>query len=598
MDIMVKQRKLSNLKTIGKFEKWILLILLSVNNITVANAKIFDATVKPSISISQIYSDNLNYGYDQSGLKAGTPHKQEGFVTQLSPGISIARKGPHSEFNMNYRLQSLFYQDINLNTQLFNQLQMTSHTELFRNSLYLDTSSTISQSNLSSIGGFSPDNISRTYNQGYTTYRNFRISPYWIIHYDGYVDGEARFTYFNFGNSGTSGVNTNQIIGNGNLNSNSYQQSINLRNGKKLSIFGWRLSLNNQDQHNEGASSEIFSNSSIKFRSANGEVSYRLGIYDLNAFIQTGYYDNSYPSNLSTNNGFYLTPGISWTPSQKFQIAVGYGYNANFTNLTWKPSQRTSLQFSYRSSNVGGSNTGGTYGFGGLATGSGLVGTGFDMNSNSASGGALGAAVAGDAFNGMFQHRTRTTLLNASYTTTISTIQQYLSNQSTFTTPTDLSGNPIGQTTANNRDISLPNLNNDVFTSKNARLSLTWSLRKSNITISVYKNNISYALNVNRPQDIYGVSASMIWHFSQRMSATFQGTWQNSQYNNSNITTIGNNKTEYYSASLMVIRQISPSISGYLQYSYYQFNNGSSNNSLNSGTFDQNRVTASVNIIF
>jgi hypothetical protein len=48
----------------------------------------------------------------------------------------------------------------------------------------------------------------------------------------------------------------------------------------------------------------------------------------------------------------------------------------------------------------------------------------------------------------------------------------------------------------------------------------------------------------------------------------------------------------------MVTRQITSSINGYLQYSYYQINNGNSNNSLNSGSFDQNRVTASVNINF
>jgi hypothetical protein len=437
-------------------------------------------------------------------------------------------------------------------------------------------------------------------NTGYTTYRSLRISPYWQVHYNGLVEGEVRISYSNFGNSGSSGYNVNQPVSGVNLNSNSHQQSINLKNGKRLSVFDWRLGLNNQEQFNQGASSAILDNSTIRFRAANGEISYRIGVYDLNAFVQAGYYDNSYPGMLTKHNGSYFTPGLSWTPNPKFQFAVGYGYNAYFTNITWQPSQRTSMQFSYRNSQVGGSNTGGNYGFGGLLTGNGAS-AGYDLSTSSASGGAMGSTIGGTTFNSIIKHQTRTTLWTSSYITTTGTVQQLLTNLSTFTSPTDLAGNPIGDTTANNRITYLPNLTNDVIISKRASLSVSCFTSKTNFTILGFHNNISYELSSSRPQDIYGFNATWNWRFAKKMNASLQGSWQMSQNIAGSTLLINNGNTEFMNASIIITRQVSSFITAYLQYSYYHSNSNNLNNTGNSislGNYDANRVTASLNVRF
>jgi hypothetical protein len=599
MDIMGKVKKL-----ISTLEYYISVkngfaLMLTVGFFPIASAKVFEATLAPYIAISQIYSDNLTYGYPSASLQQNTP--QGGFVTEITPGLSVIRKGSRSDFNLHYRLQTLNYEGVSINNKLFNQLQMTSKTEIIDDSLFIDSTSTISQANLSSTGGFSPDNIGRAVNTGYTTYRTLRISPYWQVHYNGLVEGEVRISYYNFGNSGSAGSNGSQPISAVNLNSNSYQQSINLKNGKRITGFGWRLGLNNQEQYNQGASTAILANSTIRFRAANGEVSYRLGVYDLNAFVQAGYYDNSYPGISTTHNGAYLTPGLSWIPSPKFQLAVGYGYNAYFTNLTWHPSQRTTMQFNYRNSQVGGSNTGGIYGFGGLLTGSG-AGAGFDLSTSSASGGAMGSTIGGTTFNSIVKHQTRTTSWTSSYITTTGTVQQLLTNLSTFSTPTDLTGSPIGETTANNRVTYLPNLNNDVIISKKASISLSWFTSKTNITIFGFHNNISYELGSSRPQDIYGFNAVWNWRFAKKMSASLQGSWQVSQYSNGSLLTSNNGSTQFVTGSLIITRQVSSFITAYLQYSYYHSNNDNLNNTGNSlsnlGNYDANRVTASLNVRF
>ena len=600
MVIMGNQKKLNKFKLSTSITKVFIGFILSIGSLQVANAKIFDATLKPFFTVSQIYSDNLSF---ESTSAAGATSPLGGFVTELSPGFSLIRNGPHSKYNVNYRLQFLGYEGIDWSPRLFNQLQMSSNTELIDNSLYVDSSSNISQANLYAVGSISPDNIGRSSSVPYVTYRTFRLSPYWRINYGGYVNGEARFTYSNFGNSNPSFTTVNNPSNNNySFDSNSYQESINLQNGNRLTSIGWRLSLNNQVQDNQGAAQlAVLSNSTIRFRSANFEVSNRIGMYDLTAFLQGGYYDNSYPGNLTTHNGAYLTPGLSWTPSPKLQWAVGYGYNAYFTNLTWKPSQRTTLQFSYRNSQVGGSNAAGGYGLGGLAGIGTTNGQGFEMNSG-ASGGALGSAVGGTSYNGMFQHRTRTTTSTITYVTATSTLQQLLTNQSTFTTPTDINGNPTGIATANNINTSLNNLNNDVFVSKNARASLSWYLSKNTFSLSAFYGNISYAIGFTAPQDSYGVTTNWNWRFSQRTSANVQFNWTSNTIVDNTGFTRANQTTNLITTSFVLTRQISPEVSANLQYNYFQARSSnvsiSGSNPFNLGNFDSNRITAAINIRF
>ena len=597
--IMDKQKKLINfLNKKNRFSKG-LVIVFTVIYLPVANGKLFGFRLSPYFTLNQIYSDNLTYGYGSTNSLINEP--VGGFVTELLPGVNIVRNSSRSSFNLNYRLQFQNYEGIDIEPRVFNQLQMTGKTEIYNKSLFVDSSSTISQSNLSAQGGFSPDNVGRALGAGYTTYRAFRISPYWLINSNRFVNGEIRFAYSSFGNNGSADLNIGQPTNTINLDSNTYQQTVSLRNGKHFQTIGWRVIVNNQEQYNQGAAVNTFDNSIIRFRSVNGEISYKLGLYDLNAFVQSGYYDNSYPSNLATNNGLYITPGLSWIPSSKFQLAIGYGYNANFSNITWHPSERTTFQFSYRDSKVGGSNNGGLYGIGGVTTAN-FSTPGFDTNSGSASGGAMGSTIGGTSYNGVFQHRTRTILFNTSYITTSGTAQQFLSSIPTFTQSTDINGIPVGDPVANSRLINLFNLNNDVMVIKRAQLSLTWYLQKTTFTMTGFQNNISYVSGAYPPQDMYGFNANWTWRFAQRMNASIGGTWQTSEFSNGSNLTGGNRRTDFASVALTITRQLSSFSTAYLQFNHYQSDynglTGISSISNNLGNYESNRITASINIRF
>jgi hypothetical protein len=488
---------------------------------------------------------------------------------------------------------------------------MSSKTELFNDSIFVDSSSTLGQINSSAIGAVSSSNLYQTGN--FTDYRTFRLSPYWTPHLNGYAEGELRLSYSYFANNNTHNTSSSTGTGIGNLGSDSYQESLHLKSGRKFNASGatWRLSLNNQEQHNQSSSS-----SAVRFRSYNGELSHVL-INDINAFTQIGYYDNQYSGSITAKNGLYVTPGLSWTPSPNFSLAAGYGYKAYFGNVNWHPSEHTSFQLNYRNSQVGGSNYGipgfgggglsSGYGYGGLATSSTAI-AGFDYNpvgGTTAAGstsptGALGANNAGSTWNGSLNHRTRTTNWTASYYTATTTIQQILSSSPTFTAQHDAFGNPITELTPIERAVNTPNLTDGIIISKRAQGSVTWTLSKSNLYLSFYHNDLNYSSGTSRPQTILGVTASWNWRFSSRMNAILQGTWQTSDYHGGRTSvSSGPTSTDYLTASISLSRQLSSFATGSLQFFHSQANsNGLSGISSTSNSYDVNRVVASVSVNF
>jgi len=591
-----------------------------------AFARVLGVDVKPSVSVSQMYSDNLRY-QNSSTVGNGT-QPLGGFVTQIAPDLSLSRKSSRLDFNLNARLQYLYYEGVDIDPRLYPQLQMGTHAELYDDSLFLDSSSTVGQGNGSSVGGFNPTNVSVPTNSNSTTYRNVRISPYWKPHLRGYAEGEVRVGYIRFDNSNSNnGIGTSQTTGSiPNLASDSFQESVYFQNGKEFDSTGmtWRMNFNNQQQNRQGSSSTI-STSNIRFRAVNGEVSYKL-INDISAFVQTGYYDNAYSGTATPNNGFYMTPGVSWLPSPHFSLSAGYGINAYFSTLTWHPSQQTYLQVSFRDSKVGGSNCGNSllpgsniggststsagslsnqscstssgYGVngGGMGTGFSSYGNGSQISSNFPTG-ALGASNSGAVWNASLNHLTKQSSWTASYFTTTTTIQQLLTDVSTFTTPTDLQGNPTSDALANERNISLPNLTDGVIISKRAQLSVAWFLSRSHFNLSAYQANYTYSTATARNQDMIGVNANWTLFFNPRTSAMFTGYWQNSEYQNNNqISNPG--RTNFLSVSVGLTRHITEFISTSLNYSYYQNDTSTATLGNSIGSFDANRVTANVFVRF
>jgi len=618
----------SSVPDIGKIGAAVLPFLLPL-----APAFAVDWDVIPTLTARETYSDNIGLG--TGGQASGSSVARNGddaFVTELSPGISIRRQG-RNLFNLDYRMQNLFYAGTDADPRINNQLQMNSTTELWDDAVFVDSTSTIGQYNNSTEGRFAIDNVSLAGNT--SDYRTFRISPYWKPHLGGYAEGMVRVGYSN--------------IGGGDFDSNILEERIDVRSGNRFDAVTWRANFYNQENTRDNGAQGTGRTGDVRYRNYNGEVRYRL-FKELSPFIQAGRFENDFSGQTDVTgarNGTYWTAGLAWTPSSKLTVQGGAGSTNYFLSLFWEPSKRTTFRISYRNSDIGGAYGGSSFGgagyggtgiggtsFGGTSFGgTGFVGTGFggtgfggtgfggtSFGGTSFGGASFGGASfggtgfggtgfggtgfggtgfggtgfggtgfdgadfggtglggfnAGTTWNALLSHRTRRTNWTASYMVNTTTIQQVLLDQPVFD---PLTNQPLL------RAIDQPILTNEVITRRRGQASFSGGTAKSTVTLTGYQEDRNYQFSGD--QDVLGFTASWRWQFAARTQSLFYFVWQ--AIDNRNPIS-GNADNKFMTVSLALNRRIWAELIGSLELRHMQQDSNRSENE-----YDENRITASL----
>ncbi|CAL1239517.1 protein of unknown function [Candidatus Methylocalor cossyra] len=310
--------------------------------------------ITPSLSLMALYDSNVTLGSGVEGAP-GTRQAADSFITVIAPTITVQRNGVW-KLNLTYSMQNLFYTGTYSATRTNNYLQMLTQGPLVKDSVYLLASSTISYyNNFNTLSGafgtgrYQVDNISRTGNT--TEYRTLTISPYWVPHFGGYVDGMVRVNYTNV-STGNNGQNDSNMLG----------EFVNLNSGREIGLFGWYANFFNQDVFYD-RSNLLTGASDINYRGYGGQLSYTAS-EKLQPFVQGWCYENNFKVQVrGVKSGCIWNGGLIWAPSPKTVLQGGYGPNNYFASLTWNPSRRTNLMVAYRHSSVGGAYFGG-YGAG------------------------------------------------------------------------------------------------------------------------------------------------------------------------------------------------------------------------------------------
>lgn len=604
----------------SKVSKELLFGLLAILHFSRAEA--VDWQIQPTLNFRELYSDNVNLG-GQSGT-GGDRQREDSFVTQISPGISIQREG-RSQFRLRYRMQNLFYGGTDISPRINNQLQMNSNTEIWNDSIFVSSSSTIGQYNNTTSGRVALDNVSRADNT--REYRTFRISPYWRSHLGGYAEGIVRVTYSN--------------IGGASVDSNMLGEQIQFQSGRWFDAFTWRANFYNQDIQRDNGNGVPANSGNISYRNYNGELRYRL-TDEISTFIQAGNFDNDFAGQSRgvsrARNGSYWTGGLAWTPSSRLTFQAGAGSNNYFASVAWEPSRRTMLRVFYRDSDVGGA-YGGAYGtgfgrggFGGGGLGGGGFGVGgFGGGFGSGFGGGLGGGYtggglgggyaggfggggfgssiggggfggggfggsrfgplggfnAGTTWNALLTHRTRRTNWYASYGVITTTIQQTLLDQDVFvatdpSSPTEL-----------NTDLAVdqPDLTdeNEVITRERAQIGVTGHTAKTSLTVTGYQENRDYQFSSD--QDVLGFTTALSWRFTGRTRSLFRFLWQSTD--RQGTASVGPSENKFFMVSVSLNRNIWTDLIGSLEFRHFQQTSNRAENE-----YQENRVTASLNMRF
>lgn len=505
--------------------------------------------IDPSLTIQETYSDNVRLASD---------NKKAAFITEISPGISISRRTARNRIDLNYRMQNLYNAGGNEEYDLNHQLQFDSKTEILRNSLFLDLTSSISQQNTSNIRSAN-DNITGGDNR--TTVTSYGFSPYWIPHLHGYADGEVRFRYEKFS---TENDNDQSSDAASTLNplslsdSETIEESVHLVSGWRFSRVTWALNFVNREQKREGGEDIIF-------RNMDGLVRVHLS-RKFNLFAQAGHSDNSFQSLTDRNqNGFFYTVGGEWRPSQRFGIEAGFGNN-NFVTVNISPTRHMHWTTTYRNNDIGTNN--------------------------------------GSTWETDFEFETKRSTWKASYSEDTTTIQTVLAETQTFTLVDPATGQPAINPVTNQRiqrDISLPTLVDEVFIRKRGEISFAYNTGKSDINASVFNEKRTFQVSKNK-DDIFGISANWNWHFTRRTSFFARSSWQKTKRTTSSLvlderSDSSDSTDDRFDFSLGLTRRIpirfgkGSQMNGRIEYRYL---NQTSDDDFNE--FQENRITASLQI--
>lgn len=150
--------------------RWALLGLAALLATGLANAQDEGRwELQPSVHAGVTFSDNISL--DRRGAE------RDDIFYEVTPGVVLKRNGERLQLDLNYRLQSLTYQDSDESNEVAHYLRGRMQSELLSKHLFLDINSNISQQILDpeTRFGFSVGNTTGNRSE----VRTLSANPYW-----------------------------------------------------------------------------------------------------------------------------------------------------------------------------------------------------------------------------------------------------------------------------------------------------------------------------------------------------------------------------------------------------------------------------------
>lgn len=464
-------------------------------------------------------------------------NKESDLVTVITPGISIHGEGRRVRADVDYKLQNLIFLNNSGASNSSQRLDADANVELAKDTLFLDARSTMGQVLVDATDTISSNRINNAGNR--TNFYTWGLSPYVQSQFGGFADGVFRYGYSEIQyEEGASDATINSF-------------DVGLVSGHRgPSELSWLADYNYTDQQRNPASDVLLNN-------GQAEARYRL-TNRFSLVATAGFADNDFETRRNNINGSYWSAGGFWQPNRFMSLDVQKGSNLESVAIALYPTRRTSLLASYRNRLVG-------------------------LNP-------------GPVWSGSFNHYTRRTTWNASYSETTTTQQLQTLNSGGFVS---LSVDPItgeintdpqpGDLTVTVPQAPVESLTDEVTENKIARGTFGMKLGKTSMRVTVFDLKRT-RLSTLRVDDTRGFSGSLNRRVAPRTNATLSGSWQNI-----NITdnTGRDDQRVFWFVQGKLSRQIRRKLTGSVLYVFTQ--QESEGNGVN---YSENRIVAALTAVF
>ncbi len=262
-------------------------------------------SVNPRLTIRETYTDNVRLG---SGFR-GAGSKQDDFITEINPGLSVTGLGRRVNVNAFYTMNNLIYARNKDLTRIRHQLNAKATTEIIEDLFFLDGNALMFQQNTTLLGPQAIDNTNVTGNR--TSVRAYNISPYLRHRFQNFASTELRYAH-GIVESGANGLR----------NSQRNSVLLNLNSGDSFKILTWGLNYSYQRIHFDGNTIRAGRNVELERSIAN----FRYNITPRFGLTATGGYErNSFVSIRGNPSSPTWSAGFAWLPNERTDISASAG---------------------------------------------------------------------------------------------------------------------------------------------------------------------------------------------------------------------------------------------------------------------------------
>ena len=458
--------------------------------------------------------------------------KEWGMVTEVTPGIGIHGEGARVRADLDYQMQNTFFLRDSDGNGTFHQLKANGIAEVTKNFFFVDGASTMGQAVVDANDTASTGNLNNAGNR--TDFYTYSLSPYILPHFGNVANGSLRYTY--------SSVNFDD----GASDSEQHRFDAGLTSGR----FWGPLSWSGEYHHDEMLRD---STSDTKFEGASGNARYLIN-NKFSLVAQGGYEHNDFQSSQDNENGTYWALGVFWQPSRFYSLEALTGNNLTTVTVSLYPTQRTALVVNYSDMEVGRN--------------------------------------PGEVWTGSFQHRTRRTNWNASYSEETTTTQElFLEEGGVAILGIDpVTGLVNDDPQPGDLIVSVPfgpvtSITDEVIERKRASGSVGLRTGKTGLRFTVFNEKRSF-LSSQTEEETKGFSGSWDRRLAPRTNSIVTGSWQR-------ITNEDNSERDFWFVETKLNRQIRPRLNGNI---FYRFSREESDG--NRDGYEENRIGARITAHF
>ena len=272
-------------------------------------------SITPRIGLGETYTTNVALAPDSQAMP--------GWITQITPGVTIKDSTSRTRFVVDYSFQDMIYDNYGMAHQYFNQLNANGTAELVKQNLYIDAGATISQQPMLPIGPVSANAANLTGNVANITTES--VSPYWVHQFGTEATSVMRYTRIdsNYGYAGPSPVGGSQPYAQQYLQSAySFSSQANIidaliKNGSDFGRVEWTLEYNDAITSYTG-----YPSATLAMLTAS--VNYIL-TPDFKLTSQFGYEKDNYAYLGEPPQSTLWSTGFEWAPSPRTKLTASVG---------------------------------------------------------------------------------------------------------------------------------------------------------------------------------------------------------------------------------------------------------------------------------